>query len=48
MSVKDDWNSAIEAAAKLADPAIPNRKGAPGLWRKRRAKIAEKIRELKR
>lgn len=44
----NDWNDAIEAAARVADPAMPNRKGKPGIWRERRAKIAAAIRALKR
>lgn len=43
-----DWNLAVEAAARVADPALPSRKGKTGIWRERRAKIAEGIRALKR
>lgn len=43
-----EWNDAIEAAARVADPALPSRKGNTGIWRERRAKIAEGIRALKR
>lgn len=35
-----------ERAAKLADPPLMHRKGKPGLWRTRRAAIAQAIRAL--
>jgi len=34
-----------ERCAKIADPPLMHRKGPPGLWRKRRAKIAAAIRD---
>ena len=34
-----------EACARLADPPLAHRKGKPGIWRQRRAKIAASIRE---
>lgn len=33
-----------ERCAKIADPPLMHRKGAPGLWRRRRAEIASSIR----
>lgn len=47
MSV-DDWNAAIEAAAKIAAPETPQRKGGPGIWRIRRERIAADILALRR
>lgn len=37
---------ALEAAAKVAEPPLWNRKGKPGLWRIRRKQIADDIRAL--
>lgn len=34
-----------EACARIADPPFMHRKGAPGLWRRRRAAIAAAIRD---
>ena len=36
----------VEECAQIADPPLMHRKGKPGLWRQRRAKIAEDIRAL--
>jgi len=44
---REGWNAAIEAAAALAHPPQWERKGKPGLWRLRRAKIAAAIRALR-
>lgn len=44
---REGWDAAIEASAKLAHPPQWERKGKPGLWRLRRAKIAATIRALK-
>lgn len=40
-------NAAIERAARIADPPFMHRKGKPGMWRIRRAKIAADIRACK-
>lgn len=40
------FSAGVEAAARLADPPLAHRVGAHGLWRQRRAKIAENIRAL--
>lgn len=45
---REGWNAAIEAGAALAHPPQWERKGKPGLWRLRRAKIAAAIRALKK
>jgi len=37
---------ALDAAAKVAEPPLMHRKGAPGLWRTRRAAIATAIRRI--
>jgi hypothetical protein len=37
---------ALDAAAKVAEPPLMHRKGAPGLWRTRRAAIATAIRQI--
>lgn len=39
-------HAALESAACVADPPLMHRKGKPGLWRIRRAKIASDIRAL--
>lgn len=44
---RDGWNAGVEAAAALAHPPQWERKGKPGLWRLRRAKIAAAIRALR-
>lgn len=43
---EEGWNDAIEAAARVADAPLEHRKGPPGAWRQRRAKIAAAIRAL--
>ena len=35
-----------ERCAKIADPPLMHRKGRPGIWRRRRARIAADIRAL--
>ncbi len=44
---REGWNVGVEAAAALAHPPQWERKGKPGLWRLRRAKIAAAIRALR-
>lgn len=46
-AIRDAENDALERAAALADPPLMHRKGAPGLWRQRRAQMAAEIRSLK-
>lgn len=43
----DGFNEAVEEAALIADAPLQHRKGRPGAWRQRRAKIAAAIRALK-
>lgn len=38
------FNAGIQKAAEIADPPMMHRKGKPGMWRVRRAKIAADIR----
>ena len=44
--LRDAWEAGRNAGAKIADPPLMHRKGAPGLWRRRRADIAVTIRRL--
>lgn len=45
--LEEQWNEAVEESAKIADAPLQHRKGRPGAWRQRRAKIAAAIRALK-
>jgi len=46
VAIRQAQLEAVEAAAKIADPPLWHRVGPPGLWRRRRAKIARDIRAL--
>lgn len=40
---KRAYNAGLERAAEIARPPFMHRKGKPGLWRVRRAQIADDI-----
>ncbi len=46
LAIEQAQAEAVEVSAKVADPPLVHRKGAPGLWRRRRAAIASEIRNL--